>query len=85
MTTSSKISGLDWGNCSLVKCYLQDKPHEVLFDTRVNVSIISEDELWKLKVPIKNLKELLHGCNKLLVRQGNQAEVPYKGWTQTVI
>ena len=65
--------------CS-VKCYLNDQPVEVLWDTGAQVSIVPENLLKRLlpDVPIKDISELVD--MELNLTAANGTTIPYKGW-----
>ena len=65
--------------CS-VKCYLNDQPVEVLWDTGAQVSIVPESLLKRIlpDVPIKDISELVN--MELNLTAANGTAIPYKGW-----
>ena len=64
----------------IVKCYLNDQPVEVLWDTGAKVSIIPENLLKRILpgVTIKDITELV-GV-ELNLTAANGTTIPYKGW-----
>ena len=70
------------GNRCLVKCFLDDKQVEGLWDTGAQVSIISHDYLSKLfpGSSIRDISELLD--TKLNLATANGSPLPYNGWVE---
>ena len=68
------------GRKCIVKCYLNDQPVEVLWDTGAKVSIIPENLLKRILpgVTIKDISELV-GV-ELNLTAANGTTIPYKRW-----
>ena len=63
---------------------MNDKLVDILWDTGVNISIISKEYVNNLfqNVVIKNLLDILNDADKLQVRWGNQEVLPYEGYVE---
>ena len=78
-----RIAKLVGKNC-LVKCHLDDKPTEVLWDTGAQVSIVSVDFL-KSQLPavqIRDIEQLLGTDGSISLQAANGTDIPYCGWAE---
>ena len=75
-----RIAKLVGKKCS-VKCHLDDKPTEVLWDTEAQVSIVSLDFL-KSQLPavqIRDIEQLLGTDGSISLQAANGTDIPYCG------
>ena len=63
---------------------MNDKTVDILWETGVNISIISKEYVNNLfpNVVIKNLHDILSDTDKLQVRWGNQEILPYESYVE---
>ena len=68
------------GRC-LLKCALENVDTKLLYDTGVQVSILSKSWLKEnqIDVPIRNISELLDE-DELIVKTAMDTDIPYVGW-----
>ena len=81
---SSTIAKLVGEKCQ-VKCQLNGKETEVLWDTGAQVSIIPE-RIMQDKFPdllVKDIQELLEVGSDLKLEAVNGIQIPYNGWVGT--
>ena len=60
---------------------MNNKPVDILWDTRANVSKEYVNNLFP-NIVIKNLHDILSAADKLRVRWGNQEILPYEGYVE---
>ena len=72
------------GNKCIVKCTLDQEEFEVLWDTGVQVSLISQEMLDETLpyLEVKNISDLLDPSDNLDLLAANGTSIPYKGWTE---
>ncbi|CAH3182832.1 unnamed protein product [Porites lobata] len=78
-----RIAKLVGKKCS-VKCYLDEKPTEALWDTGAQVSIVSADFL-KSQLPavqIRDIEQLLGTDGFINLQAANGTDIPYCGWAE---
>ncbi|CAH3139736.1 unnamed protein product, partial [Porites lobata] len=78
-----RIAKLVGKKCS-VKCYLDEKPTEALWDTGAQVSIVSADFL-KSQLPavqIRDIEQLLGTDGSINLQAANGTDIPYCGWAE---
>ena len=66
------------GKQNVIKLHMNNKPVDILWDTRANVSKEYVNNLFP-NIVIKNLHDILSDADKLRVRWGNQEILPYEG------
>ena len=72
------------GKTCSVKCYLDEKPTEALWDTGAQVSIVSADFL-KSQLPavqIRDIEQLLGIDGSISLQAANGTDIPYCGWAE---
>jgi hypothetical protein len=65
-----------------VKCQLNSKETEILWDTGAQVSILPERILKDMfpDIPVKDIHELLGAGSDLKLEAANGTQIPYNGW-----
>ena len=72
------------GPKSMIKCYIEGKSQNILWDTGANVSLIDRSNLHQHfpDTQIREMSDLLSDVNGLEVRWGNQSRLPFIGWVE---